>query len=79
MGVYMKKVAFSIEGRRFEVELEDGFADYLEEDLVQNKFVEDRNNGISLLLRAYLKALKQDYDSQNQIKEMISHISTFSV
>ncbi len=75
----MKKVAFSIEGRRFEVELEDGFADYLEEDLVQNKFVEDRNNGISLLLRAYLKALKQDYDSQNQIKEMISHISTFSV
>ncbi len=75
----MKKVAFSIEGRRFEVELEDGFADYLEEDLLQNQIVLDRNNGVSLLLRAYLKALKQDYDSQNQIEEMISHISTFSV
>ena len=79
MGVYMKKVAISIEGKRLEVELENEFADYLVEDLTRNNISFDRDNKAAELLRLYLKAMKKNYDTQKQIEEMISHISTFSV
>ncbi len=75
----MKKVAFSIEGKRLEVELEDRFADYLEEDLIKNGISFDRDNKATELLRLYLKAMKRNFDSENQIEELISHIKTFSV
>jgi hypothetical protein len=79
MGVYMKKVAFSIEGKRLEVSLEEEFANYLEEDLILNSISFDHDNRASELLRLYLKALKQNFDNQKQIEELISHITTFTV
>jgi len=75
----MKKVAFSIEGKRLEVELEEGFANYLQDDLIRNSISFNQDNRASELLRLYLKALKQNYDNQKQIEELLSHISTFSV
>ena len=79
MGVYMKRVAFSIEGKRFDIELEDGFANFLSDDLIKNEISFDRDNPASKLLKSYLKSLKQNYDNQKRIEELLQHISTFSV
>jgi len=75
----MKKVAISIEGKRLEVELEDGFAEYILEDLTRNNISFDRDNKASELLRLYLKAMKKNHDAENKIEEIISRITTFSV
>jgi len=53
----MKKVAFSLGGRRFEMELESEFALYVEDDLTLNGIATDRDNELTKLLRAYLKAI----------------------
>jgi hypothetical protein len=64
----MKKVIFSIAGRRFDVELEDAFAKYVKQDLFDNNIVSDRDNEPTKLLQLYLKAMKKNYDNEEQIK-----------
>ena len=76
IGVYMKKVAFSLGGRRFEIELESEFALYVEDDLTLNGIATDRDNELTKLLRAYLKALKQNYDNEKQIETLLVDILT---
>ncbi len=72
----MKKVSFPINGRRFEVELDRDFAFYVLDRLSQSKIVEDRDNDVSKLINAYLKALKENYDNQKQIEELLVDILT---
>jgi len=72
----MKKVAFSLGGRRFEMELESEFALYVEDDLKLNGIATDRDNELTKLLRAYLKALKQNYDNEKQIETLLVDILT---
>ena len=76
IGVHMKKVAFSLGGRRFEIELESEFALYVEDNLTQNGIARDRDNELTKLLRAYLKALKQNYDNEKQIETLLVEILT---
>ncbi|NEW59920.1 hypothetical protein GSY74_01375, partial [Sulfurovum sp. bin170] len=71
----MKKVSFTINGRRFEVELDSGFALYVIDKSAQNKMADDRDNDIPKLLNAYLTALKENYDNQKQIEELLVEIS----
>ena len=72
----MKKVIFSIAGRRFDVELEDAFAKYVNQDLSDNNIVSDRDNEPAKLLQLYLKAMKKNYDNEEQIKIfMINNLS----
>ena len=72
----MKKVSFTINGRRFEVELDSDFAFYVKDKLSQSEIVNDRDNDVPKLLNAYLKALKENYDNQRQIEELLVDIST---
>jgi len=67
----MKKVVFSIAGRRFDVELEDAFAKYVKQDLFDNNIVSDRDNEPTKLLQLYLKAMKRNFDSEEQIRTFI--------
>jgi len=71
----MKKVVFSIVGRRFDVELEDAFAQYIQQDLFDNNIVKDRDNEPSKFLQLYLKAMKRNFDNEEQIRTfMVKHI-----
>jgi predicted DNA-binding transcriptional regulator YafY len=72
----MKKISFTINGRRFEVELDNDFALYVLDRLSQSKIVDNRDNDVPKLLNAYLKALKENYDNQKQIEELLVDIST---
>jgi len=64
----MKKVVFSVAGRRFDVELEDTFAQYIMQDLFENNVVSDRDNEPTKLLQLYLKSMKRNFDNEEQIK-----------
>ena len=70
----MKKVIFSLEGKRFEVELENSFADYVQQHLVENGIESDRNNEASKLLQLYLKSLKRNFDTEKQIQILLNKV-----
>ena len=71
----MKTVIFSLDGKRFEVELENNFADYVQDHLSENGIAFDRNNEISKLLQLCLKTLKHNYDTEEQIKILLSNVA----
>ena len=64
----MEKVIFSIVGRRFDVELDDAFAQYIKQDLFDNNIISDRDNEPTKLLQLYLKSMKKNFDTEKQIK-----------
>jgi len=64
----MEKVIFSIAGRRFDVELEEVFAQYIKQDLFDNNITSDRDNDPTKLLQLYLKAMKKNFENEEQIK-----------
>jgi len=73
----MEKVVFSIGGRRFDVELEDAFAQYIKQDLFDNNITSDRDNEPTKLLQLYLKAMKRSHDQEEQIKTfMVDNLGT---
>jgi len=69
----MKKVIFTLEGKRFEIELENDFADYVTENLRENEIAFNRNNEASIFLKAYLKVMKQNHETEKQIKILINN------
>ena len=68
----MKKVIFTIEGKRFEIELENGFANFVEEHLKEQEIAQDRNNEASKFIKAYLSILKENYEAREQIKILLN-------
>jgi len=68
----MKKVIFTIEGRRFEIELENEFALYVEANLKENEIAQDRNNEAAKFIKAYLHILKENHDATKQIKILLN-------
>ncbi len=68
----MKKVIFTIEGRRFEIELENDFADFVKENLKEHDIAQDRNNEASKFIKAYLSILKENHEAGEQIKILLN-------
>jgi len=71
----MKKVIFTLEGKRFEIELENDFADYVTENLMENEISFNRNNEAFKLIKVYLKAMKHNYETEEQIEILINNTS----
>ncbi len=67
----MQKVSFSINGKRYEVELEDDFAMFVMEKLRENGISSDRDNNVPKLLNVYLKSLKENFDTAKEIEELL--------
>ena len=74
----MKKVVFTVAGKRLEVELQNDFAKYVNDNLSQNNIAKDRDNDVSQLLQLYLKALHKEYHSEEQIKILLNDIEASS-
>ncbi|MCK4442385.1 MAG: hypothetical protein KAU90_10290 [Sulfurovaceae bacterium] len=70
----MKKIKFPINGRKYEVELDNDFAIFVKEHLSKNNLSEEKNNDSVKLLNAYLSALKEKYDIQNELEQFIKDI-----
>jgi hypothetical protein len=67
----MKKVSFSVNGKRYEVELENNFAEFVMEKLEESNVSINKDNDIPKLLNIYLQALKQNYDTEREIEELL--------
>lgn len=71
----MKKVTFSVAGKGFDIELENEFAKYVEQELHANGIRFDRNNEAVTLLKAYIRSLKKNYDTEKKIESLLLRIS----
>lgn len=67
----MKKVALTISGNRYEIKLEDDFADFINRDLKEAGILLDRDNNPSALLKAYLRLAKQNTSYEDEIELLI--------
>jgi hypothetical protein len=70
----MKKVNFYVNGRRYEVKLEEDFALFVEDKLSKSNITPDKNSDVPKILNGYLQALKANYDNEKKIKELLEKI-----
>lgn len=64
----MKKVSIMIDGKVFDIDLEDKFAEFLMEDLKLNKISLNKENKKIDILRLYLKALRDNFNIQEHLE-----------
>jgi hypothetical protein len=67
----MKKVALTISGNRYEIKLEDDFADFVNKDLQEAGIALDRDNSPAALLKGYLRLAKQNNSYEDEIELLI--------
>ncbi|KIM05200.1 MAG: hypothetical protein KN64_04015 [Sulfurovum sp. AS07-7] len=64
----MKKVSIMIDGKVFDIDLEDKFAEFLMEDLKLNKISLNKENKKIDILRLYLKTLRDNFNIQEHLE-----------
>jgi hypothetical protein len=67
----MKKIAFTIAGTRYEVKLEDEFADTVTKDLKEAGVSMERDNTPAALVKAYLRLAKLNNSYEDEIELLI--------
>jgi len=68
-----KKIGLHIGGRRFDVDVEDKFAKFLELQM-QKDFNMEGNNDLKALLQAYVRKNHELYVQNQKIEEIIEKI-----
>jgi len=64
-----KKLGLNIAGRRFDVDIDDGFAPFLEQQM-RKDFNVDGNNDLKVLLQAYVRKNHELYLQEQKIEEI---------
>ena len=67
----MTKIAFTIAGTRYEVKLEDDFADTVIKDLENAGVSMERDNTPAALVKAYLRLAKLNNSYEDEIELLI--------
>jgi len=67
----MKSVALTISGNRYEIKLEDDFADFVNKDLADAGVNLQTDNQPDKLLKAYLRLAKQATSYEDEIELLI--------
>ncbi len=67
----MKNVALTVSGNRYEIKLEDDFADFVNKDLTEAGVNLDQDNQPDKLLKAYLRLAKQATNYEDEIELLI--------
>jgi hypothetical protein len=73
----MKKVSLSISGKRYEVNLEEEFADFVLEDMKNAGISIETDNQPALLLKAYLKLAYKNSNYEEEIELLIETLDSF--
>ncbi|MDD5371886.1 MAG: hypothetical protein PHO62_00485 [Sulfurimonas sp.] len=64
-----KRLGLNIGGRRFDVDVEDGFAPFLEQQM-RNDFNMEGNNDLKVLLQAYVRKNHNLFLQEQKIEEI---------
>ena len=67
-----RKIGLHILGRRFDVDVEDNFADFLEQEMVKD-FNIDGNNDAKKMLQAYVKKSYELYQHEQEIEKILEN------
>ncbi len=73
----MKKVSLSISGKRYEVNLDEEFADFVLKDMKNAGISEEIDNTPALLLKAYLKLAYKNSNYEDEIELLIETLDGF--
>ncbi len=65
-----KKISLTVNGSRFDIDLEDDFADYLNIKLKKD-FSLESNNELKKLLQAYVRRSHELFEQEKKISGMI--------
>ena len=68
-----KKIGLHIGGRRFDVDVEDKFASFLENEMAKD-FKIDGNNDLKTLLQAYVRKNHELYLQNQKIEKMLKKL-----
>ncbi|MDQ1263054.1 MAG: hypothetical protein QG559_55 [Campylobacterota bacterium] len=68
-----KKLGLNIGGRRFDVDVEDSFAPFLEKQLRKDFNVEG-NNDLKILLQAYIRKNHELFTQEQKIEELVGKL-----
>jgi hypothetical protein len=68
-----KKIGLHIGGRRFDVDVEEQFARFLEEEMAKD-FNTEGNNDIKVLLQGYVRKTYEIYKQKEKIEEITQKI-----
>ncbi|WP_324172440.1 hypothetical protein [Sulfurimonas sp.] len=69
-----KKIVLHVNGRRFDVDVEDDFAPFLEEEMSKD-FNVDGNNDLKRMLHAYVKKTHELFIQEKEIQRIYTNIS----
>jgi len=69
-----KKIALYIGGRKFDVDVDDNFAPFLELQMAKD-FKIDGNNDLKVLLQAYIRKSHELYLQENKISDILKKIN----
>ncbi|MEY3090854.1 MAG: hypothetical protein RL113_1170 [Pseudomonadota bacterium] len=67
----MKSVGLTVCGKRYEIQLEDGFADFVNRDLEEAGVFLNQDNKPDKLLKAYLRLAKHANAYEHEIEMLI--------
>lgn len=65
-----KKISLHIGGRKFDVDVDESFASFLEEQMAKD-FNVDGNNDLKILLQAYVRKSHELYTQEQEIDKII--------
>ena len=65
-----KKIGLHIGGRRFDVDVDDDFAKFLEHNMTKDFNIEG-NNDLKLLLQAYVRKNHELYRLEKKVEEIL--------
>jgi len=68
-----KKIGLHIAGRRFDVDVEDNFARYLQKQMAKD-FNIDGNNDLKLLLQGYVRKNHELFTQEEEMKTLIKKL-----
>ncbi len=71
-----KKVSLTVNRSRFNLELDDAFADFLLAQMGKD-FNLDANNDVKALLHAYVKKTYEMYEQERKISELVGKVEAF--
>jgi hypothetical protein len=69
-----RKITLSINGSRFDIDLEDEFYGYMEKEL-ENNFNVLGNNDVKVLLQAYIKKNYEIFEAKEKLDEISSRLN----
>lgn len=70
-----KKISLTVNRSRFDIDLDDTFADYLQ-SRIERDFNPDTNNDIKLLLQAYVQRNYELFEQEKKMDALIKALET---